>query len=272
MDKLVSLTPYVDVNAALGELLSQVRRVLGAHLVGFYLSGSLALGDFDPDGSDLDIVVVTDDVLPDERIAALREMHARFAGNGSPWAGQVEVVYVARDALRRPLPDNTHYPQVEKDRGFVLDRLEDGWLSQCYIVREHGVPLAGPDPRTLFPPVDVDAMRRTVAQIPEMWLNDAHNDPTWLDWLRVRHNQAFVVLTLCRLLYTLEVGAVASKPAAARWAQQTLDARWRELIERALVGKYDHGVTPETDVLETVALVEYAAALFRQWITSNVSP
>jgi hypothetical protein len=262
------LTAYGDVNEALAELLAQVQGILGARFVGMYLSGSLALGDFDPNSSDIDLVVVSDDTLTDAQVAALREMHTRFEGSASPWAAKVEVVYVPRDALRRPAlqsPNPTHYPQVEKRRGLFLAQLEDGWLSQCYIVREHGVALAGPDPQTLIDPVDPDEMRRTVAQIPAMWLREAHNDPSWLAWLHVRKHQAFVTLTLCRLLYTLEVGVVASKPGAARWAQAALGERWLGLIEDALAGQYDSSLIAEHEVQETVALVAYTVEQFGLW-------
>jgi hypothetical protein len=258
-------TPYADVNEALGELLAQVQSVLGAHFVGMYLSGSLALGDFDPDGSDLDLMVVTDAVLADTHIDALRAMHARFEAGTSPWAAKVEVVYIAQDALRRHLSNPTHYPQVEKGRGLFLDRLEDGWLSQCTIVREHGVTLAGPDPKTLIAPVDADEMRRALAAIPMMWLEEAYHDPSWLAWLRQRSSQSFVVLTLCRLLYTLERGGVAPKPAAAAWAQEALGERWAGLIERSLAGQHDSSTIAEDDVTETVALVEYTVEQFRRW-------
>jgi hypothetical protein len=285
-------TAYPDVNAALAELLMQVQGVLGAHFVGMYLSGSLALGDFDPDGSDIDLIVVSDDVLDSAHVAALQAMHAQFidathacvacvdatqtcvaCGNASnsPWAAKVEAVYITRDALRHPAlhaPNATHYPQVEKRRGFFMDCLEDGWLCQCITVREHGVALAGPDPHTLIDPVDPDAMRRAIALIPATWLDQAHNDPSWLEWLRIREHQAFVTLTLCRLLYTLEVGSVASKPAAARWAQKALGTSWMGLIERALGGQHDHSRIAERDVIETVALVEYTVERFQYWQSS----
>lgn len=264
MDNAWHPTPHADVNVALGELLAQMQSILGARLTGVYLSGSLALGDFDPHGSDIDLVVVTASALGEEVIAALSLMHARFDAGDSPWAGKIEAIYVTPDALRGK-PDTTHYPQVEKERGLFLEQLEDGWLAHCYTVREHGIVLAGPDPKRLIDPVDSVAMRCMVARIPEMWRNEAQNDPSWLAWLRTRSNQSFVVLTLCRLLYTLEEGAVASKPAAARWAQQWLDARWSGLIERALAGRYDSTPAPEADVTETVALVELTSGKFRAW-------
>jgi hypothetical protein len=71
------------------------------------------------------------------------------------------------------------------------------------------------------------------------------------------------------LLYTLERGAVASKPAAARWAEHCLGEPWVQLIERALAGTGDAAPISEADVTEivadTVALVEFTVERFRQW-------
>ena len=52
--------------------------------------------------------------------------------------------------------------------------------------------------------------------------------------MRSDEYQAYAILTMCRALYTLETGAVASKPVAARWAQAALGTRRAVLIERAL--------------------------------------
>jgi hypothetical protein len=101
-----------------------------------------------------------------------------------------------------------------------------------------------------------------------MWLEQARADPSWIDWLRRRDSQAFVVLTLCRLLYTLETGAVASKPGAAQWAQQVVGPRWVGLIEPALAGQREETQIPDRDVDETVALIQHTVDRFRQWEAS----
>ncbi len=49
-------TPYPDVNAVIHEILSGASAVLGNDLVGMYLTGSLAAGDFDPENSDIDLL------------------------------------------------------------------------------------------------------------------------------------------------------------------------------------------------------------------------
>ena len=45
--------------------------------------------------------------------------------------------------------------------------------------------------------------------------------------------QVYAILTMCRSLYMLEHGRVASKPEAARWAMATLQKPWRALIAAA---------------------------------------
>src|SRR5437870_650926 len=104
MPELLQMTPYPDVNDVLREVLVQAQAILGSCFVGMYLSGSLALGDFNPHSSDIDLVIVTDGMLSDDLFAALRDMHARFAAGGSPWAARLEVVYIPKPALHRGAP------------------------------------------------------------------------------------------------------------------------------------------------------------------------
>jgi glucokinase len=261
-------TPYPDVNEALREILVQAQTILGSHFVGMYLSGSLALGDFNPQSSDIDLVIVTDGMLSDDLFAALQDMHAHFAAGCSPWSGRLEAVYIPEPALRHDAWAVAEYPVLEKGRALAKDHLESAWSVQRYTLRKHGLVVAGPEPCILVDSVDPDDMRRAGSAIAGMWLEQARSDPSWLAWLRRRNYQPFVVLTLCRLLYTLERGAVASKPGAARWAQQALGPRWAGLIERALAGQQDSTAIPNSDADETVALIQHTVDRFRQWEAS----
>ena len=262
-------TAYPAVNAVLADFLAGVQAILGDHFIGMYLYGSLALGDFDPQGSDIDFIVVTDAALSREHFAALREMHARFSAGGSPWAKKIEAAYISQEVLQHTVPPEARYPQIEKGGTLAMEPLESGWMVQCYTLREHGVVVAGPHPHTLVALVGREQTRQAAAYA-EVWLEQARHDPEWLAWLRRKENQAFVVLTLCRMLYTLDRGAVASKPAAARWARQTLGTRWAALIAGALEGQYSNAEAPDGDIAETVALVEYAVT--RYWRQDATSP
>ncbi|HEY7093325.1 MAG TPA: aminoglycoside adenylyltransferase domain-containing protein [Ktedonobacterales bacterium] len=257
MTETASPTAYPAVNAALLEFLASVRVILGPRLLGVYLVGSLAVGDYDSDTSDLDIIVVTNGALSDDHIAALREWHTRFSDGESPFATRLEAVYVPLDDLRSPASANARYPQVERDRPFFVEPLEPGWSVQRYTLREHGVVIAGPNPHELLDPVDPDEMRRDGAIIARTWLDQAEHDSTWLDWARPRPYFAFVVATLCRLLYTLGTGAVASKLTATRWAQQTLDGRWSDFIARSWATRNEDVEAPQDDIDTLIAFIRY---------------
>src|SRR5262249_37006925 len=146
----------------------------------------------------------------------------------------------------------------------VLEPLQrdPGWLVQAHILREYGVALAGPDPWTLVAPVAVGDLRRTVAASTPEWLEALLADP---DRLRHHASRTYLVLTPCRILYTLANDAVASKQVAGRWAQAGLDERWTWLIGRALTWRKDLPATPgpattEGDVAATLELVQYVLA------------
>lgn len=224
-------TPYPEVNAVLQAVLVGVRPLLGARLVGMYVHGSLASGDFNPQRSDIDFVVVTAGELPDGLLAALAAMHAQIYASGLPWATRMEGSYIPQQAIRRYDPAHARHPALRTDGSFELDQHSSDWVIQRHILREHGLVLVGPDPRTLIDPLQPDDLQRAVVGVLHEWWAPQLHDHT-----RLRHSdyQAYAVLTMCRARYTLAHGAVASKPVAARWAQAALDARWAALIERSL--------------------------------------
>lgn len=257
--RTVHPTPYADVNALLVELLRGVRAVLGQCLVGMYLEGSLASGDFDAD-SDIDFVVVTEEEVTDDLFRALRALHERIAILDTPWAIQLEGSYIPRDALRRHGPVPLTHPNIERGRGerLKLARHDEDWIIHRYNLRERGITLVGPAPQTLIDPISPDDLRRAALAVLRDWWALMLDDPTPL---ANRGYQSYAVLSLCRILYTLAYGAVASKREAACWAREALDPRWHPLIDRAWEGRSTPCAdAPPDDVRETRAFIRYALA------------
>ena len=223
-------TPYLAINDLLHRLLTSVQAALGEHCVGLYLHGSLASGDFDPERSDIDFVVITNQALPDEMIPALEAMHLGLIDSGLSWATKLEGTYFPQPVLRRYVPSDALYPSLNEG-SFYMGGHGSDWVIQSHILREHGIVLAGPAPRSWIDPVAPNDLRRAMRALLREWWAPMLHDTTRL---RSEEYQAYAVLTMCRALYTLETGAVASKPVAARWAQAALGARRSRLIERAL--------------------------------------
>jgi hypothetical protein len=231
--KTALTTPYAEVNLILDGLLAEVQQLLGDNFVGFYLDGSLAGGDFDPQQSDIDFVVVTAAPLADETVSALATMHQRLRDSGSKWGYELEGSYIPQQALRRYDPANAYHPNIERGKTELLCVKEhhSDWIIHRHILREYGITLAGPPPRTLIDPIQPDELRGATAELLRGWWAAQLSDTSYLQHEGYR---TYAVLTMCRILYTLEHRTIVSKPAAARWAQATLPNRWSTLVQHAL--------------------------------------
>lgn len=250
----ITPTPYADVNAILTVLLTDIRAVLGEYFVGMYLHGSLALGDFVPDRSDIDFVVVTTELLPETIVAALAMMHDRIAACGMPWAHKIEGIYIPRAVMRRHDPATAYHPRIGTGEPFVMEQNDAAGVIMRHILLESGVVLIGPALNTLIDPVSADEVRQAVRDIFQGWWVPLLAKPILLQQDGYR---TYAILTMCRMLYTLEHGTVVSKAAAARWALSALDVRWTPLIERALA--WPHSDQPDNRE-ETIAFIHYTAA------------
>lgn len=255
-------TGGVELDAVLSELLSSVRAVLGQRFVGMYLHGSLACGDFDRH-SDVDFVVAIDGEVEDGQLAALQAMHARLYALESRWAQHLEGAYITTSALRRVDHDTPEHLFLDHGSKELVRSDHDTSVLQRHVLREHGIMLAGPPPASLIDPVTPERLRAEMRALLDSWLSGYLDDPAPLQngWL-----QPYVVLTLCRLLYTLHHAAVASKRAAAEWAMSTLDGEWTGLIIRAWAARPDPALKARQravphDVEATLAFIRYARAL-----------
>ena len=250
-------TPHPEVNELLDTLTDGLRGVLGDQLVGAYLFGSSTTDDFDRE-SDVDVVAVTADKIPDETFAALQAMHTRIAAIDSWYATQVEVSYIPKLAIRRYDPPDIMHPRLDRGTGESLYMMphDADWVVQRYLIRERGLALLGPDPSTLIDPVSPDDLRRAMLELMAEWLAPMLENPPRV---RTRGYQSFIVLSTCRILYTIEHGDVLSKGAAVVWGEKTLDSRWTPLIQGAWLGRQNHAAAPlAEDLTETWAFIRYA--------------
>ena len=241
-------TPWPEVNVVLRRLLTDVQAILGNNFIGMYLYGSLASCDFNTRRSDIDFVVVTTVQLPGDLLPELDAMHARMMMSGMKWATKLEGSYVPLHVLRRYEPDEQPCPNINEGN-FGVNGLGSDWIIHRHVIRENGVVVAGPDPRTLIDPVQPkDLQKAVLATLNEWWLPILQDDTR----LRSSVYQSYAVLIMCRALYTLRYGRLVSKTAAARWAQERLDGKWTGLIGQALAwpdGKQSDEFTETLDFI-----------------------
>ena len=248
-----SPTPFHSLNALLQELVDSIRAILGDELVGAYLQGSFAVGDFDRH-SDVDFTVVVRDELGEGALAALQRLHGRLYERETRWAQHLEGSYFPLALL-----------QDLDQRGRELWFLDNGsrslvWSDHCntavvrWVLREKGITLTGPPAADLVPPISRELLCDEIVAVIEDWGGEILANP---EKFNNRFYQGFIVLSFCRMLQSLQTGTVTSKVAGAAWAKRNLDPYWSELIETTWETRPD----PARSVRQTADPDRFAATL-----------
>jgi hypothetical protein len=220
----------------LAELAQRFEDLLGGSLVGVYLHGSAALGDFLPARSDLDVVAVADRPLSPREKDAIAEL-----GRSCPASGGLELHILCERAIE---PVDTPRFELHVSGERVVDgdgHPGDSDLPAHFaVLHERGRALVGPPPATVFPPIPREMLLRSFAGE--------------LRWAEEHASPSYQVLNACRALRFLEEGVLSSKLEGAEWAR-------RRGLRPALV---DAAVRYRRGLTEAQPSAELAVELLRE--------
>lgn len=232
-----AMTPHPKIGAIVETYLSVADAEAPGLVEGLYLEGSAALGDYQPETSDVDFVAVTTEPPAP---GVLERIHTRLGAH--PFQG----IYLTWDDLGRDPAELGERPQAEGSR---LNRRGEPNPVTWHTLARHGLTCRGPKPEEL-----------------EIW-NDPAVLAAWIDgnldryWRRLvtrashlvspwgltclgGYGTVWVVTGVSRLHYTLATGEIASKTAAALHALETFPERWHRVVNEALRLRRDDSAQP----------------------------
>jgi hypothetical protein len=218
-----------DLGEYHGQLVSRLRALLGPDLVGVYAGGSVALGGYLEGRSDLDVAVVCRSPLTDRQKEEIADT-LRHESLPCPARG-LELVVYTESTLRSGTGEPAYELNLNTGRGmpFVLSFAPEGevhWYAiDRAVVREHGVPLAGPWPADLFAPISRHVLLGRVSESVRWYA-----EHTWA-------GADNAVLNACRALRYACEGTWSSKSDAGEWALERTDDR--ALVADALAARID---------------------------------
>jgi len=256
-DNPAAPTPFPELNDVLRLMAASMQEILGENFTGVYLQGSFAVGDFDVH-SDVDWIVVLEEALSASETAALQAMHGRIFGLDSPWAQHLEGSYFPKDVLRHADRRGTDLWYLDHGASSLIESNHCNTVLVRWVVREYGVTLAGPPPKTLVDPIAVETLRAEIREGIAYWGRDVLDHP---EHYNNRFYQAYIVLNWCRMLHDLHRGYPGSKRAGAEWAKANLDPSWADLIDRAWDGRPDpaYSVRQPADAADFARSLEFVA-------------
>ena len=225
----MTLTLYPELDRVLSEVADHASDVLGDDMVGAYLEGSFALGAGDP-YSDVDFIVVMMTPLDPHRERRLRTFHRELPTRQEHWAQHVEGSYALLGDLLDPTRIGREWLFIDHGQREMTWDIHGNDMVHRWVLREHGIVVLGPPPARVVAQVEpADLQREAQSELDGL----PRSLLAWLN-LDIAWAQRYLVVTYCRVLFTLMNGRVASKPEALRWAARTLDPTWHALIRQTL--------------------------------------
>ena len=207
------------------------RARLGENLVGIYLHGSAAMGCFNAQKSDIDLLTVVNGAPPDED--KRRYMDMVVALNALAPSKGIEFSMIRADVCRPfvyPTPFELHfstahltwYQRDPQDYVSKMKGTDRDLAAHIMIVYHRGRCLWGREIRSVFEDVG----------------EEAYMDSIWHDVERAGEDileaPVYTALNLCRALAYRKEKLILSKQEGGQWGLKNLPERYGSLIRRAL--------------------------------------
>ncbi len=238
------------------DILAFFRETLGDNLTGFYLHGSLTMGCFNPDNSDIDFLVVAGQKLTVPQKQAIIAFFQKIDnGKASP-----EMSIITEESLKNlvyPSPFELHYSSSARDfytSGKVSweeQRFDTDLVAHYMAIRKRGICLYGKPVKEVFPDIP-----------PEMFIASLVQDLHWIRQEISRLPFRHVVLNPCRALAYINEGKFMSKKEGGEWAFHHLPQKYATLIENALAAYSGIDVIPPPTMDVLSEFIDYAIKEF----------
>lgn len=207
------------------------KQVFGSELTGVYLHGSMAMGCFHPDKSDVDLILVIENEITDEqKISFMNEVIKLNAQ--APKKG-IELSIVRKTYCKEflyPTPYELHFSNmylqcfVDNPTEYIrkMKGTDKDLAAHFMIINHCGITLYGEAISLLFSEVP------KADYIDSIWhdIENAQED--------ILENPIYIILNLCRVAAFLQDELVISKEQGGRWGIKNLDEQYQGLISEAL--------------------------------------
>ena len=207
------------------------KEILRDNLVGVYLHGSAVMGCFNPEKSDIDLIIVVKDSMSDADKRAYMDMVVDF--NADAPAKGIEMSIVKKDVCSPfvyPTPFELHFSVAHlnwcrndpDDYIRKMNGADKDLAAHFTIILNRGKCLYGAPSKDVFAPVPkaeyLDSIREDIA--------DAAED--------ISENTMYITLNLARVLAYKKEGLILSKKEGGEWALRYLPEEYHSLILDAL--------------------------------------
>ncbi len=254
-----------NVKRLINDIVKSFRRTLRDNLVGVYLHGSLALGCFNPNYSDIDmLIVVRKEMSVEDKRSFIKDFLDTTRSKKVPKKG-IEFSVIQVKYLRNfeyPTPFELHYSKMwgeiyEQNKvDFSKQNRDPDLAAHIVVTLNRGICLYGEPINKVFKPIPEKFYVESILYDAKDIERNPMEDPV------------YSILNLCRVLYYLKEKVVSSKKEAGEWAIEILPESLRRLIYKALKVYESNANEVVWDEREVKNFVEFAFSEIKRLLSS----
>lgn len=216
------------LKSMLNEYVFNLKIYFGSKIYGVYIYNSVALGTFDEIKSDIDFITVINKEFTQGEIEAVGSIHKKL-NERFKFAKKMEGMYIKLNDIGKLNPEMQPYVY------FADKKLRVGYYDVNYVtwwsLKNYGIGMKSPKVSKLNINVSWDNVVKNMDyNLNYYWKNKLDSKLIFLSdcWIE------FSVLTLCRIMYTLDKGDITSKVNAADEVIEELPKSFQLIVKEAV--------------------------------------
>ena len=232
-----------DFNDVLKSFVTQSQEILGDNLIGIYLHGSAAMGCYNEKKSDIDLLVVVEETVPNNIKHRFMDMVIDLNTYAPPKGIELSIIKRAVcNPFVYPTPFELHFSvtHLEWYKTNPLDYIDKmkgtdkDLAAHLTIIYHRGKCLYGSGIKDVFGVVSKEDYFDSI------W-SDIENAET-----EIMNNPTYMILNLCRVLAYKKEELILSKQEGGEWGVCNVPEKYQPLIVQALA-EYSSDKTTEWD-------------------------
>lgn len=234
----------IEIRPLIDELCKELKVIFANKLLGLYLHGSIAMGEFNPKSSDIDFMALLKSDVNEEELIKLDLCHQKLCKKYKVWGSKLEGSYLMMDKIYERHPPSSKRPYIN---GGSLERMHHGpeWTFEKYTLAKEGIAL-------LDDVLDRKALMTSLLDLKEAGRSLLKD---WWQPLMEKSDElsdeylVYGVLTMCRIKHTMDLGVVASKVESAHYVLKQVTNTYEDLILEALNWQEDQKFGQRSEAL-----------------------
>jgi len=221
----------MDYQTILNKISKEYKSILKENLVGIYVHGSIALGCFNWNKSDIDFLVVVNEKLSNDIKRNLMDITIELNDQAPPKGLEMSIVLKEYcKNFKYPTPFELHFSNMHinwynNNPDYYCNNMqgEDKDLAAHFmIIKGVGVTIYGEPMNKIFGDINKEYYLDSI----KCDIKDAKSE--------IFYNPMYIVLNLCRVVAYIQNDLVLSKEQGGKWAIENLNSNYISIINRAL--------------------------------------